>query len=161
MSQANMDLGIFQETKVTHRIYNRGLAGYSVVAKDAPSRHRGRVAVFHRPALHFAVKGVQQFGPNVVVFHLATGERRWHIVGCYLAPDKTLTVENVVAALKEFPMGAELLVTGDFNVNLAEPEGDRRGEDIAVAMATEGLRICRRTSSRAGAHGAGKGGRGV
>ena len=60
-------------------------------------------------------------------------------MGCYLAPDETLTVENVVAALKECPRGAELLVTGDFNVNLAEPEGDRRGDDIAVAMATEGL----------------------
>ena len=41
MSQANMDLGIFQETKVTDGIYTCGLAGYSVVATDAPSRHRG------------------------------------------------------------------------------------------------------------------------
>ena len=31
------------------------------------------------------------------------------------------------------------MVTGDFNVNLAEPKGDRRGEDIAAAMATEVL----------------------
>ena len=36
-------------------------------------------------------------------------------------------------------MGAKLLVSGYFNANLAEPEGDRRGEDIAAAMATEGL----------------------
>ena len=64
MSQANMDLGIFQETKVTDGIYTRGSDGYSVVATDAPIRHRG---------------------------------------------------------------------------GLAEPEGDRRGEDIAAALATEGL----------------------
>ena len=44
MSQANMDLGIFQETKVTEGIYTRRLAGYSVVASDAPNQHRGRVA---------------------------------------------------------------------------------------------------------------------
>ena len=31
------------------------------------------------------------------------------------------------------------MVAGDFNVNLLETEGDRRGEDIAAAMATEGL----------------------
>ena len=37
MSQANMGLGIFQETKVTYGIYTRGSAGYSVVATDAPS----------------------------------------------------------------------------------------------------------------------------
>ena len=76
MSQASMDLGIFQEKKVTDGIYNRGSAGYSVVATDAPSRHRGGVSAFHRSAPHFAVEAVQQFGPNVVGFQLATGERR-------------------------------------------------------------------------------------
>ena len=60
-------------------------------------------------------------------------------MGCYLAPDDTLTIESVVATLKERPRGAKLLVVGDFNVNLAEPEGDWRVEDIAAAMATEGL----------------------
>ena len=37
MSQANMDLGIFQETKVTDGIYTRESAWYIVVATDAPS----------------------------------------------------------------------------------------------------------------------------
>ena len=37
MSQTNMDLGIFQETKVTDIIYTRGLSGYSGVATDTPS----------------------------------------------------------------------------------------------------------------------------
>ena len=139
MSQANMDLGIFQETKVTDCIYTRGSAGYSVVVTDAPSQHRGGVAVSHQTAPHFAVESVHKFGPNVVGFQLAMGERRGYIVGCYLAPDNALTIESVVAALKERPRGAELLLVGGFNSNLAEPEGDRRGEDIAAAMATEGL----------------------
>ena len=59
ISQANMELGIFQETKVTYGIYTCGSAGYSVVATDAPSQHRGRVAVFYRPAPHFAVEDFQ------------------------------------------------------------------------------------------------------
>ena len=37
MSQANMDLGIFQETKLTDGIYTRWSAGYIVVATDAKS----------------------------------------------------------------------------------------------------------------------------
>ena len=37
MSQANMDLVILQETKLTDGIYTHGSAGYSVVAMDAPS----------------------------------------------------------------------------------------------------------------------------
>ena len=73
MPQANMDLGILQETELTDGIYTRGSDRYSVVATDAPSRHRGGVAIFHRPAPHFAVEAVQQFGPNVIGFQLATG----------------------------------------------------------------------------------------
>ena len=92
--------------------------------------------MFHRPAPHFAVEAVQQFGPNIVGFQLATGERRWYIVGCYIAPNDTSTIESVVAALKERPRGAELLVEGDFNFSLSEPEGDWKGEDIAASMAT-------------------------
>ena len=47
MSQANMDLGIFQGKKLTNGVYTCGSAGYSIVAIDAPSRHRGGVAVFY------------------------------------------------------------------------------------------------------------------
>ena len=139
MSQANMYLGIFQETKATDGIYNRGLDGYSVVTTDALSQHRGGVAVFHWPAPHFTVKAVQKFRLNVVVFQLVTRARRWYIVGCYLTPDDTSTIERVVEALNERPKGDELLVAGDFNADLAEQEGERRGEDIAAALATEGL----------------------
>ena len=140
VSQSNMELGIFQETMVTNGIYTRGSAGYSVVARDAPIRHHGGVAVFYRPAPHFTVEAVQLFGPNVVGFQMAMGERRWYIVGCYLAPDNTSTIESVVAALKECPRGSKLLVAGDFNVKLLEPEIDRRGEDTKAALAIELLK---------------------
>ena len=134
-----MELGIFQETKVTDGIYTCRLAGYSVNATDALRRHCSGVALFHHPALHFVVEAVHKFGPDVVGFQLATGERRWYIVGCYLSPYDTLTINSAIAALKKYPRGAKPLVAGDFNVNLAEPEGDRRGEDIAAVMEMEGL----------------------
>ena len=85
------------------------------------------------------MEAVQKFGPNVIRFQLVTGARRWYIVGCYLAPDDTSMIERVVEALKERPKGAELLVAGDMNANLAYPEGDRREEDIAAELATEVL----------------------
>ena len=37
VSQASMDMGIFQEKKVTDGIFTHGSDGYSVVATDAPS----------------------------------------------------------------------------------------------------------------------------
>ena len=103
ISQDNMDLGVFQETKITDGLYTRGSAGYSVVATDAPSRHRGGVIVFYWISPHFSVEAVQKFGPNVVGFHLATGGRWWYIVGCYLFPDNTSAIESLVADLKEQP----------------------------------------------------------
>ena len=94
VSQANMDLGILQETKLTDGIYTRGSTGYSVVATNAPSQHRGGVAIFYRPAPNLAVEAVRKFGPNVIGFQLATGARRWYIVGYYLAPEDTSTMES-------------------------------------------------------------------
>ena len=95
--------------------------------------------MFYLPEPNFAVEAVHQFGNNVVGFQLATGERHWYIVGCYLAPNDTSMIEIVVAALKERPRGVKLLVSGDFNAKLLEPEGDWRGEDIAATLATEVL----------------------
>ena len=103
MSQANMDLGILQETKPTDGVYTRGSAGYNVIATDAPSRHRGGVALFYRSTPHFVVEAVERCRPNVMVFQVATGERRWHIVGVYVAPEDEVTMETVVAAIGRNP----------------------------------------------------------
>ena len=81
ISQANMDLGIFQDTKCTYGIHTRASAGYSVIATDVPIQHRSGVEIFYWPSPHFAVEAVQQFGPNVVGFQMETGARRWYIIG--------------------------------------------------------------------------------
>ena len=48
-------------------------------------------------------------------------------------------IESFVATLKERPRGAELLVAGDLNVKLLDPEGYWRGEEITAAITTEVL----------------------
>ena len=99
MPQANMELGIFQETKCTDGIYTRESVGYRAVATDAPRRHRGGVALFYRPSPLFEVEAVREYGPSVLSFKVAKGARRRHIIGCYLAPDDTETIERVVNTL--------------------------------------------------------------
>ena len=64
---------------------------------------------------------------------------RWYIVGAYIAPEDTTTMERVVEAIQRKPRGAELLVVGNFNVDIAAPEGDRRAEDIATELASAEL----------------------
>ena len=48
-------------------------------------------------------------------------------------------MERVVEAIRRKPRGAELLVVGNFNVNITSPEGNHRAEDIATELATAGL----------------------
>ena len=116
-----MDLSILQETKITDGVYTRGLDGYNVIATEAPSRHRGGVAIFYRSTPHFVVEAVERCGPNVMVFQVATGEQRWHIVGAYVSPEDEVTIETVVAAIGRKPRGAELMVVGYFNKDILAP----------------------------------------
>ena len=139
MSQANMDLDILQETKFTEGIYTRKSAGYRVVATDALIRHRGRVALFYRPSPLFKVEAVREYIPNVLSFKVVTVERRWYIIGCYLAPDDAETIERVVAALGDKPRGTSLIVAGDLNTDLGDTENDRRVLEIASTMTEAGL----------------------
>ena len=85
------------------------------------------------------VEAVEKFGPNMLGFHLATGARRWYIVGVYITPEETETMERVVEAIQKKPRGAELMVAGNLNADIAAPEGDRRAENIATDLATAGL----------------------
>ena len=81
---------------------------------------------------------MEKCGPNVMVFQVATGERRWHIVRAYIAPEDEGAMETVIAAIGRKPSGADLMVAGDFNVDILAPEG-RRAENIATDLATAGV----------------------
>ena len=53
MDRDNLDLRVFQETKVTNGIYTRTLTGCGVFATDT-------LAVFYRDAPHFQVEALHQ-----------------------------------------------------------------------------------------------------
>ena len=55
---------------------------------------------------------MERCGLNVMVFQVATGERRWHVVGAYIAPEDEVTMETVIHAIRRKPPGAELMMAG-------------------------------------------------
>jgi hypothetical protein len=130
--------GFFQETKLTGGIYTRKSSGYEVLAMDAPSVHQGGIAVFWRNSPHWQVEAYRTYGPNVASFQLTSGKRRWYVVGEYILPADTVTLEQVSKALDERLEGVEPILLGDLNANLAEPVQSREHE-IAAAMASHGL----------------------
>ena len=86
MGQSNVDVGVFQETKLIDGIYTRELAGYKVVATSATNQYHRGVVIFYRDSTVFTVKAIRQFGANVIMCHLEMRKRRWYIVRFFLAP---------------------------------------------------------------------------
>ena len=85
------------------------------------------------------MEAVREYGPNVLRFKVATGARRWYIIGCYLAPDDAEKIEWVVTALGDRPKGTALIVAGDLNTDLGDAESNRRGLVILATMTEAGV----------------------
>ena len=85
------------------------------------------------------MEAFQSHGSNIVILQLTSGDRRWYILGCYLAPGNASTVEDVVAAIVKRPQGGALVVVGDFNTNLDATLVGERYEGIELALAEEGM----------------------
>jgi exonuclease III len=101
MGQMNVDLGVFQETKLTGGIHTRRSARYQVLATDAPSAHQGGIAVFWRDSPQWQVEAYRAYGPNVVSFQLTSGKYPWYVVGAYIPPADTVTLEHISKALDD------------------------------------------------------------
>ena len=134
-----MDLIVLQETKLKNRIYTSASSGYKVLATEALIAHSDGISILYGTAENFSMEALQSHGEKFVSFQLALGDRRWHIVGCYLDPDDASTIEDVIAAIGKQTWGAALLVVRNFNTDLAAPEGWEQEKGIAAALEEEGL----------------------
>ena len=76
MSQANMYLGVFQDTKIKRIIYTCESIGYRLVEMEAPSVDSSGVAVFYMAEEHVSLEVLQTYGAKVFNFQMASGDRR-------------------------------------------------------------------------------------
>ena len=125
--------------KLTNGAYTREASGFRVIETEALSAHCSGISIFYREAEHFSIKYLCLHGPNVINFQLVTGRRRWHVVGYYISPSDTLTIEDIAAAIWGQPYRAGILVYRNLNTNLADPEGTPLGEVIADELAVAGM----------------------
>ena len=72
-------------------------------------------------------------------YQVASVGKLWFIVGCYLSHDDAATTNCIFMAIGHNPCGADILVAGYINTNLAETEGNSCGADIVVSIVTAGL----------------------
>ena len=68
MLQADVDQGVFQETKVTKVIYMQYSSGYQVVASESPIAHSNGITMLFCVAEHFSVEALHLHNINIVSF---------------------------------------------------------------------------------------------
>ena len=60
-------------------------------------------------------------------------------MGCYIAPDDSSIIEDIVAAIRKRPHEADILLDGYFNADLVYPEETTGNYEISAALTAAGL----------------------
>ena len=103
MTQANMDLGVFQKMKVVGMIYMWESEGDWFIAADFRIPHHSGVAAFYGEEYNLSLKALRLHGLSVVSFQMASEGLLWNLMGCYIDLDDTSTIESIVAAIIHNP----------------------------------------------------------
>jgi exonuclease III len=151
MSQMNMDLGVFTETKLVDGHHTTSCEGFEVITTKAKSKHQGGVAIFHKQSRHWHIEGTKTFGPNVIQTELVSGKSRWILVGAYIPPSEVdgTTISWIERATNG--LNHPLILLGDLNINIHQPPVggyNKRQEDTLNLIASLGLTDLRRHFSQ-------------
>ena len=71
-----------------------------------------------REEVEWQVEGTVNFRPNVVSSLVASGDRRWYVVGAYVPLNDVPVVHRVEQALAAAPKYVEIIFVGDLNARL-------------------------------------------
>jgi exonuclease III len=126
----NVDIAILQETKLTDGVYTRNSSGYSIVASDAPSKHKGGLALCWKESRLYELEETTFLSPHVLTFRLITGGLKYYVVGVYIPPSSTAELTHIRRAYANCPEGFKPILAGDLNIDLESPR-DERDEEIA------------------------------
>ena len=99
-----------------------------------PVQQCGDLELFWPEFPQFAVEAHQKHGPNIVIFRMVMGGPIWFLMGLYLAPDNASSIEHAFGAMVQCPNRDELVVFGDLNRDIVEPEGNTWYKSIVVAL---------------------------
>ena len=80
MEQSNMDMGVFQQTRIVNGIYTRNLLEYNVLVTNDLRQCHGGVSVFYHEYPYFQVDYLHQFTPKLVISKLELRGRWGYVV---------------------------------------------------------------------------------
>ena len=82
---------------------------------EAEIRCQGGITIVWRDAEGWGVEGVRSFGPNMVIFIITSGRKRWHGVRAYVPPNGLWRVHCIRQAFTCGLDGMGKLISGDLN----------------------------------------------
>jgi len=139
MEQANVDVGLLTETKLTTDKYTKSAMGYTVSATKVVGMNGG-VALVYRLGKGWGLESIHCFGPNVISATLNSGQHRWYVIGGYVPPreEDGSTLGYTVQAWDTCWNLRWLVITlGDLNADLGNPQGtNQNGVERRLEMAT-------------------------
>ena len=97
------------------------------------------VVLFYCISPIFMAESHHNFTPKLVKYQLASGGRRWYIMGCYFAPDHDSTIDRIVMSIFQCPHRTNNLVAGESNTDLSRSKGTARDKDITAVLAATRL----------------------
>ena len=86
LQQGNFGIWVFYETKLTEEVYTRHRSGYSVWVREAESRHWGGIIIAWQREEGWQLEGVTKYGPDMFIFTIIEGWRKWYIMRCMYRP---------------------------------------------------------------------------
>jgi hypothetical protein len=86
---------------------------------------------------NWVIEDTKIFGPNVLSCLLISGERKTHLVGCYLPPTSLDDLPKLEAALQRFPDVPPVLL-GDLNADLHDLT-NVRNQQLSSSLTNFGL----------------------
>ena len=77
---------------------------------------------------------------RVLIFQLVPRRKRWFFAGCYIPPGSVVETEYITKALYHCTDGLELILVGDLNFNLSQPEGIDIDKYFMVILVVEEIK---------------------
>jgi hypothetical protein len=137
LAQMRVGLAVLTETKRVDNRHPKTASGYSIMCSKAVSGHQGGVTLMWKdddPKVE--VESVLFYnGPNIVTFQLATGDKRFYIIGTYIPPKCIKGVDDLRRAWDSCPPGCTPIILGDLNINFGFPRDER--EEVIVDILDE------------------------
>lgn len=138
LGQMNVDVAVLTETRLNNDRYTRSAFDYIVSATTTTHMNQGGIALAHRTSNRWQVESEMRHGPNVISFLLISGQRRFFMIGVYIPPNDTLTLTQIQEARDRYA-NMPVIMMGDLNVDLNDPNPDDRTIEIMGLLSSFGL----------------------